>query len=198
MEAENGQEAVNIAQRQDLDLILMDIRMPVMNGYQAAEKIKQFKDVPIIALTASVMRDDYERVKSEHFDSYLRKPVLRTDLFATLTRFLDHQIIKLDNPQATKIKLSASKQKVLPEVLKKLQQQTEQWQIIQQGNNIADMKKFAGDLVNIAEEYDFEPILVYAIQLLEMIDVFDIEGIKGQLAKFSSLQEELQACDIAL
>ena len=198
MEAKNGQEAVNIAQRQDLDLILMDIRMPVMNGYQAAEKIKQLKDVPIIALTASVMKDDYERVKSENFDSYLRKPVLRIDLFATLTRFLDHQIIKLDNPQATKIKLSASQQKVLPEVLKKLQQQTEQWQIIQQGNNISDMKKFASDLVNIAEEHDFEPVLVYASQLMEMIDVFDIEGIKGQLGKFSSLQEELQARDIAL
>ncbi len=195
VEAENGQEAVNIAQQQAIDLILMDIRMPVMNGYQAAEEIKQFKNVPIIALTASVMKDDYERVKSENFDSYLRKPVLRTDLFATLARFLDHQIIEQDNQQATKIELSATQQKQLPEVLKKLQQQTEQWQAIQQDNNISDIKKFAGDLVNIAEESNFEPLLVYANQLMEMIDVFDIEGIKGQLTRFSSLLEELQAYD---
>ncbi len=192
VEAENGQEAFNIAQQQAFDLILMDIRMPVMNGYQAAEKIKQFKDVPIIALTASVMKDDYERAKSENFDAYLRKPVLRADLFSALTRFLDHQIIKLDNPHSTKIELSATQQKLLPEVLKKLEQQREQWQIIQQGNKISDMKKFADDLVNIAEEYNFEPVLDYANQLREMIDVFDIEGIKGQLTKFSSLQEELQ------
>jgi two-component system sensor histidine kinase EvgS len=141
------------------------------------------------------MKDDYERVKSENFDSYLRKPVLRTDLFATLARFLDHQIIEQDNQQATKIELSAAQQKVLPEVLKKLQQQTDQWQAIQQDNNISDIKKFAGDLVNIAEESGFQPLLVYANQLMEMIDVFDIEGIKGQLTHFSSLLEELQAYD---
>jgi two-component system sensor histidine kinase EvgS len=193
VEAENGQEAVNIVQQQDFDLILMDIRMPVMDGYQAAEKIKQFKDVSIIALTASVMKDDYERTKSENFDDYLRKPVLRADLFATLTRFLDHQIIKRDNSQQANIELSAAQQKVLPGVLKKLKQQAEQWQIIQQGNNISDMKKFAANLVNIAEEYNFEPVLVYANQLLEMIDAFDIEGIKLQLSDFSSLQEEFQS-----
>jgi two-component system sensor histidine kinase EvgS len=192
VEAENGQEAVSIAQHQDFDLILMDIRMPIMNGYQAAEEIKNFKDVPIIALTASVMKDDYERVKSENFDCYLRKPILRTDLFATLARFLDHKIIKQDNSQPAKIELSAAQKKVLPTVLKKLQQQIGQWQIIQQGNNISDIKKFADALVDIAEKYNFEPVLIYANQLMEMIDVFDIEGIKGQLFEYSSLQEELQ------
>jgi hypothetical protein len=138
------------------------------------------------------MKDDYERIKSENFDSYLRKPVLRTDLFATLARFLDHKIIMLNNPQPKKIELSARQQKVLPEVLKKLEQQKGQWQILQQSNKISDMKKFASELVNIAEKYDFEPVLDYANQLIEMIDAFDIEGIKGQLTKFSLLQEELQ------
>ena len=192
VEAENGQEAINIAQQQAVDLILMDIRMPVMDGYQAAEKIKQFKDVPIIALTASVMKDEYQRINSENFDSYLRKPVLRNNLFSILARFLDHQIIKQDDQQSTKIELSATQRKVLPVVINKLQQQREHWQAIQKGNNISDIKKFAGTLINIAEKYDFEPVLDYANQLIEMIDAFDIEGIKGQLTNFSLLQEELQ------
>jgi len=193
LEAENGQEAVKLA-HQPIDLILMDIRMPVMDGYQAARQIKAFKDVPIIALTASVMRDEHERIKSEDFDGYLRKPVSRTDLFVTLTRFLNHQIIRQDKQQTTRIELSVKQQKLLPEVLKKLEQQKEQWQAVQKSNNISDMKKFTGDLVHIAEEYDFEPVLGYANQLMEMIGAFDIEGIKQQLTKFSSLQEELQAC----
>ncbi len=66
---------------------------------------------------------------------------------------------------------------------------------IQKGNHISAIKKFAGDLIHIAEEYDFEPVLVYARQLMEMVDAFDIEGIKGHLSEFSSLQENLQACN---
>lgn len=76
-----------------------------------------------------------------------------------------------------------------------MEHQREQWRTIQKGNHISATKKFAGDLIHIAEEYDFEPVLVYAHQLMEMVDAFDIEGIKGQLSEFSSLQENLQACN---
>ena len=180
-----------MAQHQEIDLILMDIRMPVMDGYQAAKQIKAFKAVPIIALTASVMRDEHERIKSEHFDSYLRKPVLRSDLFAELGRFLEHQIVEQDSQQSTKIELSAAEQKVLPDVLKELEQQTDQWQAIRDSNNISGMKQFAGDLVNIAEQYDFKPVLIYANELTATIGVFDIDGIKHLLNEFPSLQDRL-------
>ena len=63
VEAENGLEAVNLAKQQQFDLILMDIRMPVMNGNQAAEEIKVFSNVPIVALTASVMASQFEQFK---------------------------------------------------------------------------------------------------------------------------------------
>ncbi|HBA67301.1 MAG TPA: hybrid sensor histidine kinase/response regulator, partial [Methylococcaceae bacterium] len=86
--AENGREAVESVKRQPVDLILMDIRMPVMSGYEAAEIIKSFSDMPIIALTASVMKDEYDRVKTAHFDAYLRKPILKANLIEELAKFL--------------------------------------------------------------------------------------------------------------
>ena len=193
LEAENGLEAIKMVQKHDINLILMDIRMPVMDGYQAAKKIKAIKNIPIIALTASVMKDQYERVKSEDFDDYLRKPVLRTDLFETLSHFIKHKIVDLDIQKSTKMDLSPSERKVLPELLKELGQQTSLWQAIHKTNNISDMEHFAHDLAIIGERYNFRPITSYASQLMEKIETFDIDGIKYTLDEFSVIYDNLQA-----
>jgi len=193
LEAGNGLEAINMVEKHDINLILMDIRMPVMDGYQAAKKIKAIKNIPIIALTASVMKDQYQREKSKDFDDYLRKPVLRTDLFETLSHFLKHKIIDLDIQKSTKMDLSPSERTVLAEILKELDQQTSLWQAIHKTNNISEMENFAHNLAAIGERYNFKPIASYASQLMEKIDTFDIDGIKYTLDEFSVIYDNLQA-----
>lgn len=194
LEAENGKEAVEAVQKQKIDLIVMDIRMPVMDGYQAAQLIKQQfdKELPIIALTASVMKDEHERLKNVNFDGYLRKPVSRHDLFSAMAKFLEYYPISSKVTPSPKITLSASEQEVLPDVLKKLEKMTAQWQVIQANNNISGIKKFANDLTGIAEQYHFDPLLRYANQLLEKITAFDVEGIKVLLDSFSAFHKDLQ------
>ncbi len=193
LEAENGEEAVEKVHQQKIDLILMDIRMPVMDGYQAARLIKnQFNDLPIIALTASVMKDEHERIKSENFDSYLRKPISRYELFTTMARFLEHHQVIKETAQSLKISLSLSEQKVLPDVLKNLEKMTEQWRVIQSNNNISDIKNFASDLISVAEQFHFEPLSRYAEQLLEQITTFDVMGIKASLEGFSDFHDNLK------
>lgn len=60
--AENGQEAIDIAQKMRVDLILMDIKLPIMDGYEATRKIREFnQNVPIIAQTAYVMSGEEEK-----------------------------------------------------------------------------------------------------------------------------------------
>ena len=193
VEAANGKEAVEKVYQQKIDLILMDIRMPVMDGYQAAQIIKKkFNDLAIIALTASVMKDEHERVKSENFDGYLRKPVSRRELFISMARFLEHhQIAKEETQSLINISLSVSEQKVLPDVLEKLEEMTENWQIIRANNNISEIKKFANELICVAEQYHFEPLIQYANQLLEKIAAFDVYGIKILLDGFSGLHDDL-------
>ena len=75
--ARNGLQAVDIqAGRNDIDLILMDIRMPEMNGLQATEKIRNSdKDIPIIALTAFAFADDREKSMEAGCTEHLSKPV---------------------------------------------------------------------------------------------------------------------------
>ncbi len=91
-QAVNGKEAIEQARRQSPDLILLDMKMPVMDGYQAAERIKhdeQLKDIPLIAFTASALKEEVGRI-GQLCDGYLCKPVSKNDLAEQLIRFLPY------------------------------------------------------------------------------------------------------------
>ena len=76
--ANNGEQAVTIFRTEDLDLILMDLSLPVMDGWTATEKIRSIQDrhqVPIIALTAHAMSGDRQRALDSGCDEYETKPI---------------------------------------------------------------------------------------------------------------------------
>jgi CheY-like chemotaxis protein len=77
----NGLEALEAVQRQDYDLVLMDIQMPEMDGITTTQKIRQLDgnraSVPIVAVTANVMQDDRERLLAAGIDDYISKPIDR-------------------------------------------------------------------------------------------------------------------------
>ena len=91
IEAVNGEEAVALAGKEHPDLILMDLSLPVMDGWEATRQIKAqdaLKSVPIIALTAHAMKGDEEKAKEAGCDDYLPKPIDEDDLFAKMAKFL--------------------------------------------------------------------------------------------------------------
>jgi CheY-like chemotaxis protein len=78
IDAQNGQEALDILGDKTIDLVLMDIMMPVMDGYTAIKKIRenpQTKNLPVIALTAKALKEDREKCIAAGADDYLAKPV---------------------------------------------------------------------------------------------------------------------------
>ena len=85
----NGQEAVNKARCQHYHIILMDIRMPVMDGYQATREIREFDiNTPIVALSANVFSDEVQNAFESGMDDFLEKPIVIPKLLATLRQFL--------------------------------------------------------------------------------------------------------------
>ena len=91
IEAVNGEEAVALAGRERPDLILMDLSLPVMDGWEATRQIKandDLKSVPVIALTAHAMKGDEEKAKAAGCNDYMSKPVDENELFAKVAKYL--------------------------------------------------------------------------------------------------------------
>ena len=90
--APNGREALEALRQERFDVILMDVQMPQMNGYEATEAIRRSergsgRHIPIIAMTAHAMKGDRERCLACGMDSYISKPVRARDLLELLEKF---------------------------------------------------------------------------------------------------------------
>lgn len=91
--ADNGEEAITKLLENDIDIILMDIHMPIMDGYQASLSIRQLdnpikSNVPIIAVTANVMQNEIDLCKQNKMDDYMAKPIITDKLFRMLEKWV--------------------------------------------------------------------------------------------------------------
>lgn len=89
LHAWNGEEAIELYKKYHPDIILMDLKMPIKDGYQATKEIRQDNTViPIIAVTAFAFAEDEERVKQSGFNDYVSKPIKPNDLKKRITDLL--------------------------------------------------------------------------------------------------------------
>ena len=91
LKATDGEKALDMAMRERPDLILMDIRLPKMNGFEVTRKLREdraFNHTPIIALTAHAMRGDREKVIESGCDTYLTKPIDTRELPGVIAEML--------------------------------------------------------------------------------------------------------------
>ena len=93
IEAAHGQQALEIVHRQEVDLILMDLQMPVMNGLTATREIRRLESlwtsrVPILAMTADIMADQQQACREAGMNAHVAKPVELEHLYAELRRWL--------------------------------------------------------------------------------------------------------------
>ena len=94
--AADGFEAIEKFKGNNYELILMDIQMPIMDGYEATKTIRETdKDIPIVALTANAMKEDIEKTKAAGMNKHLNKPIEVEELFRTLLEFIPPKV-KID------------------------------------------------------------------------------------------------------
>jgi len=92
IEAVNGQEGVELAERERPDLILMDLSLPVMDGWEATRRLKandDLRSIPVIALTAHAMMGEKEKALTAGCDDYLVKPLDEDELMARIAKYLE-------------------------------------------------------------------------------------------------------------
>ncbi len=89
--ARNGLEAIELAKQHNPEIVLMDMRMPVMGGLEVTRKLREipkFADIPIVALTASTGTDAEEKQIDLGCTAHLPKPIQTKELFGVLTKYL--------------------------------------------------------------------------------------------------------------
>jgi CheY-like chemotaxis protein len=87
--AKNGQEAVEMVDKGQYDIVLMDIKMPIMNGLEATKAIKEkHPDLPILALTANAFDSDRQLAMDAGCNDFLSKPVSSEECLETIKRYI--------------------------------------------------------------------------------------------------------------
>lgn len=95
--AENGQQAIDMIKHTCIDIILMDIQMPVMDGYESAKKIRALNpELPIIAMTANAMSGEKEKCLNSGMNDYLSKPIEPETLFTVLVKWINREKLSRD------------------------------------------------------------------------------------------------------
>ena len=94
LHAWNGKEAIELYREYELQLILMDINMPVMDGYEATREIRKFSlQVPIIAVTAFAYGSDEQKAMDNGFNAYMSKPINAGQLRTKITSILQRHVV---------------------------------------------------------------------------------------------------------
>ena len=192
LEAVNGEEAVSAVKRGGIDLVLMDIRMPVMDGYTATRIIKEMSSVNVVALTASAMHDEMKKVEKEQFNGYLRKPISKNDLLKELAKHLkyskDLKKEKVENRNTV-----FEDKDTLKEFLLQIDKKTEY--LYHQAvltNDITKIREFAQSLLTVSKELELKSMAEYSLLLIENIDSFEIDVINTMLIEYKDKIKELR------
>ncbi|MBF0160522.1 MAG: response regulator, partial [Magnetococcales bacterium] len=99
--AENGQQAIDRLALSDYEIVLMDLQMPVMDGYVATQRIRsqpQWADLPIVAMTANTMKGDREKCLAVGMNDHIGKPIIKKELFTALMKWIPPQPNRLLPP----------------------------------------------------------------------------------------------------
>ena len=197
-EEENGKDAIEYLKNHTPDLILMDIQMPGINGYETTIKIKeqsQLANIPIIALTALAMREQEEKY-GDIFNDYLKKPVNTNKLLQSITKFLPYtKINKNSNSNSetknyikefdTYIKNNGGLSKAFIKKYKK--EILPIYKEVKDILDIEDCKTFASKLIELGKEFNIGIIEQFGTELLTVIENFQISEIEELLTTFSKI-----------
>ena len=199
-EATNGKETIEMATEYLPDLILMDLRMPVMDGYEAAKILKKgenTKAIPIMMLTASPKKNLGKGRSTKAFDEYILKPLDIAYLFEKMKKYLAYKIagkVSDEKIEESSIELTEEQIRYLPELLNILENKfIPVYQKAVKSQMIDQIERFGKDLAALAEENRFKMMLEYSIEICTLADNFEIDKLMSTLKRFPGIVNRLKS-----
>ncbi len=201
-EAKNGIEAVEMAQVHKPNLVLMDLLMPDMDGFEAATILKNDEDtatLPIFAFTASHLFDDNYVLNKELFSGFISKPVLVTELYEEVARIIPHT--RKSSPanliyDETSLENTFINDKIsmTPETYKTLELVfLQNWSDIYQTNSMNRILEFFNKLDAFANEKNLSALKNYSEEIIASGKSFDIDKVMILLKKFPEIIQLLKS-----
>lgn len=206
IDAENGEQAIEMARKVRPQLIFMDMKMPVMDGYTATRHIKADKElaeIPIIALTASVMKDNLHEIEDAGCNDLLQKPVGSEDVIRMLMKYLDYHYLSELNKDIHKKPMDASddsvsnvsddlSQEQIKALIKELKGDLyDTWKQTSEQFIFTDIEAFGQTMIAMGEKFDANMVRSWGQQLIDQAKSFDMEALPETLAAYSELIERL-------
>ncbi len=195
-EAEDGQGALHQVRQCRPDLILMDLKMPKMNGYDALAALRAddtTRQIPVVAVTANALRENLVHIKQTGFDDYLIKPVAKSRLLKVLCRLLpfvgvSENAVRKTSPHKDVFRpegpstLTTGRFKALVEELDG--RLVPHWQRIRQRQHIPAIEQFARQVRQFGSEHKIAYLTDFGEQLLKYVDYFDVDSIHAEMDAF--------------
>jgi CheY-like chemotaxis protein len=190
----NGPEGVQKAREVMPDIILLDLRMPGMDGREALVEIRKIPGlevIPVIAVTASSLMNE-ERDLKERFTGYVRKPFSKFELFTEIAHFMPRQP-EAEPTQETPADSGSAPYFVAREIIAPLRHLlTSEWPGVCECIAINESKAFAAKLHALAQQWSCLPLAAYAQSLDRHAESYAVVDLEQQLQKFPTLVERLE------
>ncbi len=200
LEAADGWQALELAEKYRPDIVLMDMKMPNVSGYEAVEKIRRNPDlaiIPIIAVTASAMKDSEKQIRAL-CNACLPKPVGRHELIREMCHFLRHTVRPLTRKNSSEKTLAPEKNdqntvKQPAELLGLMKGELcRKWQEMSETMFIDGIEEIARQAEELGRTYECLALLAWAGDLASRAAMFDIENLSGAMKKFPDLVREVE------
>ncbi len=201
IEATNGKEAIEKAHEYKPDIIFMDMKMNIMNGYEATRFIKNnddLKSIPVIAVTAFAMKGEEKRILKAGCDEIVFKPVSNLGLILAMMKYMPYTEIDSieeveDNSSDINEDLSKEVIAKLPDLVKKINSDLiKDWEVLKQTPIISKMQDFASRIQIVGEDYGLAFLKKWGDTLVNQAQNFDVENLHKTFDQFPELIKKIK------
>lgn len=195
----NGKEAFEHAIKAKPHLIITDIKMPVMDGYELNERLKKHPDlkgIPVIAVSASAMKEEIEKIRQCKFEGILSKPVSYNELMIEVQKYIKPRKSakkSIVDQEQSEYQLTDEVRKTLPGIIKIIEKEwMADWERLKKKPPMDEVESFGIKVRAGGEEYQIEFIAHFGMQLIQAVQSFDIEQIRKLIKEFPHIIEKMK------